>query len=78
MEADPLFETICSRETLYLAWLRVKEKKAAGGVDQKTVQDYGSEIDRNLDELAGQLQVGTYIQHPYREVLIPKNQNEKN
>ncbi|HAL65492.1 MAG TPA: CRISPR-associated endonuclease Cas1, partial [Bacteroidales bacterium] len=30
-----------------------------------------------LDELAGQLQVGTYIQHPYREVLIPKNQNEK-
>jgi len=34
-------------------------------------------LDKNLDELVKQLKTGTYIQQPYREVFIRKNENEK-
>lgn len=74
---DPLFETLCNKEILYSAWLRVKEKDTAGGIDFLTVQGYAVAIDKNLDELVKQLQSGTYIQQPYREVFIPKNETEK-
>jgi len=74
---DTLFESICNKQTLFSAWLRVKEKNTAGGIDKMTVQDYAVRVDRNLDELANQLQTGTYMQLPYREVFIPKKQNEK-
>jgi len=38
--SDTLFEAVCNKETLYSAWLRVKEKNTTGGIDFKTVQDY--------------------------------------
>lgn len=74
---DSLFNSVCNKETLYSAWLRVKEKNTAGGIDLQTVQEYAVTIDKNLDELVNQLHSGTYIQQPYREVFIPKNENEK-
>ena len=74
---DQLFNSICTRETLYSAWLRVKEKNTSGGIDFKTVNDYAVTVDQNLEELTRQLQSGSYIQHPYREVMIPKNETEK-
>ncbi|MCL6102431.1 MAG: CRISPR-associated endonuclease Cas1 [Bacteroidetes bacterium] len=74
---DQLFNSICTRETLYSAWLRVKEKNTSGGIDFKTVNDYAVTVDQNLEELTRQLQSGNYIQHPYREVMIPKNETEK-
>ena len=72
-----MFDSICNKDTLYSAWLRVKEKNTAGGIDNKTVQDYAVTVDRNLDELVNQLLSGAYMQLPYREVFIPKKQNEK-
>jgi len=74
---DPLFETLCRKETLYAAWQKVKEKNTAGGIDQKTVEDYNRNLDKNLEELTEKLSGGTYIQQPYREVFIPKKENEK-
>ena len=74
---DTLFDMVCNKDTLYSAWLRVKEKNTTGGIDFKTVQDYAVSLDKNLDELVRQLQSGVYIQQPYREVFIPKNENEK-
>jgi group II intron reverse transcriptase/maturase/CRISPR-associated endonuclease Cas1 len=74
---DQLFNSICNKETLYSAWLRVKEKNTTGGIDFRTVNDYAVTVDQNLDELIRQLQAGTYIQQPYREVMIPKNEIEK-
>ncbi len=74
---DQLFNSICNKHTLYSAWLRVKEKNTAGGIDRQTVQDYAVAVDKNLEELNRQLQSGIYIQQPYREVMIPKNETEK-
>jgi group II intron reverse transcriptase/maturase/CRISPR-associated endonuclease Cas1 len=74
---DPLFDSICNKEILYSAWLRVKEKDTAGGIDFQSVQEYAVTIDRNLEGLISQLQTGTYIQQPYREIYIPKNETEK-
>ncbi|OJX90108.1 MAG: CRISPR-associated endonuclease Cas1 [Paludibacter sp. 47-17] len=74
---DPLFETLCRKQTLYTAWLKVKEKNTVGGIDQKTVEDYARNVDQYLEELSQKLIAGTYIQQPYREVFIPKKENEK-
>lgn len=74
---DQLLNSICNKETLYSAWLRVKEKNTSGGIDFRTVNDYAVAVDKNLEELTHQLQSGTYIQQPYREVMIPKNETEK-
>jgi len=74
---DPLFESLCNKELLYTAWVRVKEKDTAGGIDFQSVQEYAVTLDKNLDELVKQLKSGTYIQQPYMEVFIHKNENEK-
>jgi hypothetical protein len=59
---DQLFNSICTKETLYMAWLRVKEKNTAGGIDYQTVSEYAVAVDKNLDELSRQLLSGSYIQ----------------
>ncbi len=74
---DQLLNSICNNETLYSAWLRVKEKNTAGGIDFQTVNDYAVTIDKNLEELVGLLKSGNYVQLPYREAFIPKNEFEK-
>ncbi len=74
---DQLLNTICNTETLYSAWLRVKEKDSAGGIDYQTVSEYAVTIDKNLEELVSQLNSGNYVQQPYRESFIPKNEFEK-
>ncbi len=74
---DPLYNTLCSRDALFSAWLRVKTKNTAGGIDFQTVQEYAVAIDRNLEKLFVQLKSGNYTHQPYREVFIPKNETEK-
>jgi len=74
---DHLYLQLCNKESLYNAWQRVKEKNTAGGVDKQTVENYSENVDKNLDELLNLLSSGQYIQQPYREILIPKNENEK-
>jgi retron-type reverse transcriptase len=74
---DQLFNLVCKKETLYSAWLRVKEKNSSGGIDFQTVNDYAITVEKNIDELSRQLLTGNYKQQPYREVMIPKNEKEK-
>lgn len=70
---DPLYQRLCSKETLYLAWERVKEKNTVGGVDRQTVEDYARNVDKNLHDLLNLLTSGKYVQQPYKEIFIPKN-----
>ena len=74
---NPLYNQLCSKERLYIAWQRVKEKNTAGGVDRKTVEEYAWNIDKNLNNLLSRLQSGKYVQQPYKEIFIPKEKNEK-
>jgi group II intron reverse transcriptase/maturase/CRISPR-associated endonuclease Cas1 len=74
---DLLFQSLCSRDTLFNAWQRVKEKHTTGGIDRKTVEGYMTTAESNIALLSEQLLAGKYIQQPYLEVLIPKNETEK-
>lgn len=74
---NPFYNQLCSKECLYLAWQRVKEKNTAGGIDRKTVEEYAWNADKNLKDLLFRLESGKYIQQPYKEVFIPKDNVEK-
>lgn len=73
-----LFDQICRRDVLWMAWDRVRVNRGAPGVDKMTleaVEDYG--VARLLDELAADLRAGTYHPKPVRRVEIPKPDGHK-
>ncbi|MBN3036593.1 MAG: CRISPR-associated endonuclease Cas1 [Bacteroidales bacterium] len=47
-------------------------KGSAGGVDNVEVEEFGENIDANLDDLLRDISDKTYIPKPYRQVSIPK------
>jgi RNA-directed DNA polymerase len=70
-----LFNLVCDRATLLVAWERVKRNRGSrtAGVDGQTrrqVEQMG--VERLLDELREELKSGTYRPLPARERLIPK------
>ena len=68
-----VFDQICRRDVLWMAWDRVRANRGAAGVDKMTleaVEDYG--VGRLLDGLAADLRAGTYRPMPVRRVEIPK------
>ena len=73
-----LYDRIYRRDVLVEAWERVRVNRGAAGVDRMTleaVEDYG--VQRMLDELAADLQAGTYRPAPVRRVEIPKPDGRK-
>ena len=67
-----LFDQVCSLSVLMDAWQRVKRKKAAGGVDQITVQDFETNFSRNFEQLRPSLIDGTYTPEPLERIDAPK------
>jgi RNA-directed DNA polymerase len=68
-----VFDQICRRDVLWMAWDRVRANRGVAGVDRLTleaVEDYG--VARMLEELAVDLRAGTYHPMPVRRVEIPK------
>ena len=73
-----VFDQICRRDVLQMAWDRVRANRGAAGVDKMTleaVEDYG--VQRMLDELAADLRAGSYRPMPVRRVEIPKPDGHK-
>ena len=73
-----VFDQICRRDVLWMAWDRVRANRGAPGVDRQTleaVEDYG--VARLLDELAADLRAGSYHPMPVRRVEIPKPDGHK-
>ena len=55
------------------AWLKVKSKRSAAGVDNQTVEDvenYG--VEKYLQELGEELRKQTYRPQPIKRIYIPK------
>ena len=52
-------------------------KDAAVGIDQVTKEEYGANLEQNLDELIRRLHTMSYIPQPVRKVLIPKPGSNK-
>ena len=66
-----LLHHVYNLETLRRAYLRLK-REAAPGVDGVTWQEYGEQLEANLEELSLRLKRGAYRAKPVRRVLIPK------
>ena len=56
---------------LWKAYFEMK-KDAAPGVDGQTWQQYGEDLENNLQDLSARLQRGAYRAKPVRRVFIPK------
>ncbi|WP_246002032.1 group II intron reverse transcriptase/maturase [Allorhizocola rhizosphaerae] len=78
-KADPgrrfhaLRDKVFRRDVLWRAWVAVRRNDGAPGIDRTTldhVEQYG--VTRLLDELAVELQEGSYRPLPARRVWIPK------
>lgn len=54
-----------------------QKRNAASGVDGVTWQDYGEELERNLEDLSGRLHRGAYRAKPVQRVYIPKPDGRK-
>ena len=52
---------------------KVKANKGAYGVDEKSIQDFESNLKRNLYKLWNRMSSGTYFPPPVRAVEIPKS-----
>ena len=68
-----LYDKVHRRDVLERAWGQVRRNRGAAGIDGVTlaeVERYG--VERLLDELAAELESGSYRVQPSRRVWIPK------
>jgi RNA-directed DNA polymerase len=68
-----LYDKVYRRDVLERAWDNVRRNRGAAGIDQMTIAEverYG--VSRLLDELAEDLEAGTWRPLPARRVFIPK------
>ncbi len=66
-----LYQHVYHVDHLREAYLRLK-RDAAPGVDGETWQQYGQDLERNLQDLSERLRRGAYRATPVRRVYIPK------
>jgi len=68
-----LYDKVHRRDVLERAWRQVRRNRGAAGIDGVTIAEverYG--VERLLDELAAELESGSYRVQPSRRVWIPK------
>lgn len=66
-----------SYNNLYAAWLQVKSKQSAGGVDKHSVKDFSKNETENLQLIERKLKDQTYLPEAYLQIKIKKNKTEK-
>lgn len=77
MSETTLFTRLCSPHLLLQAWEEVKVKRAAGGVDRQSVDDFARDLPKQIERIVAELKSGTWKPQPYLRVEIPKKTNEK-
>ena len=76
MRFTALLHHVYNPDTLREAYYGLK-REAAPGVDGVTWQDYGKDLEANLQELAGRLKRGAYRARPTRRAYIDKADGRK-
>src|ERR1700726_4026512 len=56
---------------------RRTRRESAAGVDGKTMEQYGKELESNLEDLIGRAKSGRYQAPPVRRVHIPKGDGKE-
>ena len=68
-----LYDKICSREVLWVAWSQIRRNRGAAGVDGKTIESIEAQgVERFLEQLREELRTPRYRPQPVRRVYIPK------
>ncbi len=73
---DLLYSQICSFDNLFRAWLIVKNKGSSGGVDGVNINKFEDNLEENLKCLTKELLFHKYLPQPYKEIKIPKDEDE--
>lgn len=76
MNTVGLYEQLSSFELLQSAWLEVKAKGSAGGIDKISIDNFELVAEEQLKELASELAFETYTPKPYLQIYIHKNASE--
>lgn len=72
MDTSSLMEQILSKDNLTAAYLQVVRNKGAAGVDGMSVEELGSYLSENGENIREQLRTRKYKPQPVRRVEIPK------
>lgn len=72
-----LMEVILSKENLNRAYKKVVANKGTSGIDDITVEELGSYIRENQEEIISSLRNRTYFPKPVRRVYIPKGNGKE-
>ena len=67
-----LIDKVYRPSTLQLAWEQVKANKGAAGIDKQSIEGFAANEQVYLNELAENLEQGTYRPQAVRRVEIPK------
>lgn len=66
-----------SKESVMAAWERVKANRGTFGIDKESIEDFESNLKRNLYKIWNRMSSGTYFPPPVRSVEIPKSDGRK-
>lgn len=72
MKNNSLLEKFLSRPNFLSAYERIASKKAAGGVDNATVESFGKRLDQHINKLQKDIIERCYIPQPLKSIHIPK------
>jgi RNA-directed DNA polymerase len=67
-----LIDKVYRPATLQAAWEQVKSNRGAAGIDRQSIEAFAANAERNLSELAQELEQGRYRPQAVRRVEIPK------
>ena len=71
------FQKLCTMDALHEAWLEVKAKGSAGGIDGHDIKSFAQDEGIYLAELCEELKSGVYVSEPYYHIQIPKSTGSK-
>lgn len=61
-----------SKQSVWLAYQRVKENRGSAGIDEQTMNDFEKNLKGNLYRIWNRMSSGTYFPPPVKAVEIPK------
>src|SRR5215470_7779299 len=67
-----LIDKVYKQKNLEIAWECVKANRGSGGVDGQSLEEFGEQLDLELNRLHTELREDCYQPRPVRQVQIPK------
>lgn len=76
MTTNNLLKQFLSRSNFISAYERIASKKAAGGLDNVTVESFGNRLDQHINKLQKDITERRYVPQPLKSIHIPKFNKE--